>query len=140
MSLSARKLTELSKESLKARARLDQLLDFVDVVSKEAENLEGDVAPAGDKIKGLTDAMSEHIETIKDIVETQLNKIPIDPEETKDAAKKLTLYHGAVHQVISWAETQKSNHKEGSYWYRYWVDVMENVMKEQAEKGTLEKT
>lgn len=139
MALSVKELTDLSNETVRARARLDQLLDFVDVVSKDAEELEGDINPASEKIKELTEAMRKPVQDISDVIETQLNKIPIDREETKEAATKLMLYHGSAHQVLAWAETQKSNHKEGSYWFRYWVDILENVMQQQAESGKLEK-
>jgi len=139
MSLDAKGLTDLSKETDKARHRLDQILDFVDLINKDAENLEGDVTPAGDRIKELSTELGKHIEEIKAQVQTQLNKLSIDPEQTKDAANKLILYHESLHQVIAWAETQKSNHAENSYWWRYWVGVLENVMQIAAEKGDLEK-
>ena len=139
MALDAKQLTDLSKETNKARRQLEQILDFVDLINKDAENLEGDVTPAGEKIKELSTELGENIEEIKTRVETQLNKLPVDPEQTKDAANKLILYHESIHQVIAWAETQKSNHTENSYWWRYWVGVLENVMQIAAEKGELEK-
>ena len=39
-----KELTDLSKESMKARANLDRILDFVDLINKRAEEIEGDVA------------------------------------------------------------------------------------------------
>ena len=139
MALDAKQLTDLSKETNKARHHLDAILDFVDLINKDAENLDGDVTPAGDKIKDLSGELGQSINEIKTIVETQLNKMSIDPEQMKDAAQKLILYHESLHQVIAWAETQKSNHAENSYWWRYWVGVLENVMQIAAEKGDLEK-
>ena len=133
MGLSAKELTELSKHTSKARRNLDNLLDFIDLMNKEADKLEKDISPAGDHIKQLSDEMSKHVEEIRDIIDTQLDKIPIDPEELKKAASNLDLYHGNVHQVIAWANTQKSNYKEGSYWWRYWVGILENVMQQEAE-------
>ena len=133
MGLNANELTELSKHAAKARRNLDNLLDFVDLMNKEAENLEGDISPAGEQIKKLSGEMEKYVEEIRDIVEAQLNKIPLDPEEIKKAASNLDLYHGNVHQVIAWAHSQKSNYKEGSYWWRYWVGILEAVMQNEAE-------
>ena len=134
MAIDARQLTDLSKEGMKARGNLDKILDFVDLINNRAEDLEGDVAAPGDEIKKLADEMGVFIESIKDQIDTQLNKIPIDPEVTKEAAEKLLLYHGDIHQVIAWADTQKSAHKENSYWWRYWVSVLENVMQMEVAK------
>jgi hypothetical protein len=77
--------------------------------------------------------MGKSIEEISVQVETELNKIPIDLEATKDAASKLGLYHGTVHQVISYADTEKSKYKENSYWWRYWVSILDNVMLQEIE-------
>ncbi len=139
MALDAKQLTDLSKEGMKARSNLDRILDFVDLINKNAEELEGDVKLAGEGIKELEDKMGVHIEEIKNTVDTQLNKIPIDPEETKEAAEKLLLYHGNIHQVISWADTQKSGHKENSYWWRYWVGVLDNAMQMEVAKQAEDK-
>jgi len=129
-------LTDLSKESLKARANLDRILDFVDLINKKAEEIEGDVAGPGDGIKELSDKMGEYIDLIKKHVEAQLDKIPVDPEETKEAAEKLLLFHGSLPQVIAWADTQKNGHKQNSYWWRYWVSVLENALQLEIAKGS----
>lgn len=134
MAIDARELTELSKEGMKARSNLDKILDFVDLVNNKAEELEGEVAAPGNEIKKLADEMGVFIQSIKDRIDAQLDKIPIDPEATKEAAEKLLLYHGDIHQVIAWADTQKSAHKENSYWWRYWVSVLENVMQMEVAK------
>lgn len=133
MGLNAKELTELSKHTAKARRNLDNLLDFVDLMNNEAEKLEGDITPAGEQIKELSNQMSKHVDEIRDLIDTQLDKIPLDPEEIKEAAGKLDLYHGNIHQVISHADTQKSNYKEGSYWWRYWVGILDNVMQREME-------
>ena len=133
MGLTAKELTELSNQVMRARRNLDNILDFVDLINNEADKLEGDVRPAGERIKEVSDKMGKSIEEISIQVGTQLNKIPIDPEETKDAASKLGLYHGTVHQVISYADTEKSKHKENSYWWRYWASILENVMQQEIE-------
>ena len=133
MGLTAKELTELSKQTAKARHNLDNLLDFVDLMNKDAEQLEGDVGPAGENIKKLSDEMAKHVKEIQELIDTELDKIPLDPEEIKQAAEKLNLYHGNIHQVIAWANTQKSNYKENSYWWRYWVGILDNVMKIEIE-------
>jgi hypothetical protein len=134
MALNAKELTDLSKESMKARLNVDRILDFVDVINKNAEELEGDPVQASGAIKELADKIGPYIEEIKDQIETQLDKLQVDPEEAKDAAEKLLLYHGTIHQVISWADVQKNAHKQNSYWWRYWVDVLENVMQLETAK------
>ncbi len=134
MALNAKELTDLSKESMKARLNADKILDFVDVINKNSEELEGDTVQASEAIKELADKIGPYIEEIKNQIETQLDKIEVDPEEAKDAAEKLLLYHGTIHQVISWADVQKNAHKPNSYWWRYWVDVLENVMQLEVAK------
>jgi hypothetical protein len=134
MALNAKELTDLSKESMKARLNVDRILDFVDVINKNAEELEGDPVQASGAIKELADKIGPYVEEIKNQIETQLDKLQVDPEEAKDAAEKLLLYHGTIHQVISWADVQKNAHKQNSYWWRYWVDVLENVMQLETAK------
>ena len=134
MALNAKELTDLSKETTKASLNLDKILDFVDVINKNAEEIEGDTGKATGAISDFASRIAPHINELKDLIEEQLNKIEIDPEETKDAAEKLLLYHGNIHQVISWADVQKSAHKPNSYWWRYWVDVLENVMQLEVAK------
>ena len=134
MALNAKELTDLSKESMKARLNVDRILDFVDVINKNAEELEGDPVQASEAVKELADKIGPYIEEIKNQVETQLDKLQVDPEEAKGAAEKLFLYHGTIHQVISWADVQKNAHKQNSYWWRYWVDVLENVMQLETAK------
>ncbi|HML93921.1 MAG TPA: hypothetical protein PKC29_00650 [Thermodesulfobacteriota bacterium] len=131
-----KELTDLSKESMKARANLDRILDFVDLINKRAEEIEGDVVTPGDGIKELSDKMGEYIDQIKSSVDGELDKIPVDPEETKEAAEKLLLFHGSLPQVIAWADTQKSGHKQNSYWWRYWVSVLENALQLEIAKGS----
>lgn len=133
MGLNAKELTELSQHTTKARRNLDNLLDFVDLMNKEAERLEGDVGPSGEQIKELSGQMTKHVEEIRTLIDTELDKIPLDPEEIKQAAEKLDLYHGNIHQVIAWANNQKSNYKENSYWWRYWVGILDCVMQQEME-------
>ena len=134
MALNAKELTDLSKESMKARMNLDKILDFVDLINKSSEELEGDTVQGSEAIKELSDKIGPYIDEIKNQIETQLDKIQVDPEEARDAAEKLLLYHGTIHQVISWADVQKNAHKKDSYWWRYWVDVLENVMQLETAK------
>jgi len=108
MGLSVKELTDLSEQTAKARRNLDNLLDFVDLMNNDANKLEGDVTPAGEHIKKLSNDMTQYVEEIK-------------------------IYHGNIHQIISMAGTQKSKHKENSYWWRYWVSVLDNVMQLEIE-------
>lgn len=134
MALNAKELTDLSKETTKASLNLDRLLDFVDVINKNAEEIEGDTSKATGAISELSTKIAPYIIEIKDRIEDQLNKLEVDPEETKEAAEKLLLYHGNIHQVISWADVQKNAHRKDSYWWRYWVGVLENVMQLEVAK------
>jgi len=134
MALNAKELTDLSKETTKASLNLDKLLDFVDVINKNAEEIEGDTSKATGAISELSTKIAPYIIEIKDRIEDQLNKLEVDPEETKEAAEKLLLYHGNIHQVISWADVQKNAHRKDSYWWRYWVGVLENVMQLEVAK------
>ncbi len=139
MALDVKQLTDLSKESIKARGYLDRILDYIDLVQKQAGDIGADFGPAGDQVRELSDKIGKNIEDIKEQVETELNKIEVDPDATKDAAEKLMLYHGTIHQVISWADTQKSNYPPESYWWRYWTSVLENVMLIEGAKEELMK-
>lgn len=134
MALTAKELTDLSKETTKASLNLDKILDFVDVINKNSEEIEGDTSKATGAISELSSKIAPYINDIRNLIEEQLNKIEIDPEETKDAAQKLLLYHVNIHQVISWADVQKNAHKKDSYWWRYWVGVLENVMQLEVAK------
>ncbi len=134
MGLSVKELTNLTKETTKARHSADNLLDFADLINNDIESLgEGLVADI-EKIKELADQAGKHVDNIRNLIEDELNKIPTDEEEVKDAANRLLLYHGDIHQVISWADTQKSNHRENSYWWRYWTGVLEQIMQIEVEK------
>lgn len=130
MALDAKNLTDLSKETIKARENLDKVLDFVDVINGQIEHLPDDVNPSIDKIKSLSDEIRKHVEDIKGHIHTVLDKIPVDKDEVKQVANNLLLYQGDVTQVMVWAETQKRNHKEGSYWWRYWDGVYTVIKKE----------
>ena len=134
MALNAKELTDLSKETTKASLNLDKILDFVDVINNNSEEIEGDTSKATGAISELSAKIAPYINDIRNLIEEQLNKIEIDPEETKDAAQKLLLYHVNIHQVISWADVQKNAHKKDSYWWRYWVGVLENVMQLEVAK------
>ena len=45
----------------------------------------------------------------------------------------MNLYHGDIHQVLAWADGQKSNYKEDSYWWRYWVGIIDCVMQKEMD-------
>jgi hypothetical protein len=89
MALNAKELTDLSKESMKARLNVDRILDFVDVINKNAEELEGDPVQASGAIKELADKIGPYIVEIKDQIETQLNG-SVDRKRLKTPQKLLS--------------------------------------------------
>lgn len=127
MSLTVKDLTHLQKEIRKASSTVDKMLDFVDLMDSAADRLEGDVKSPGSNIKSKAESINESINEIKEIVDTQLDKFPVDQDEIKSAANKLLLYQGDKQQVFIWAEQQKANHKKNSYWWKYWQGISEEV-------------
>lgn len=129
MSLTVKDLTHLQKEIKKARDTVDRMLDFVDLMNSASDRIEGDVEPPSSNIREKAESIGDSIGEIKVMVDNQLDKFPIDEEEIKSAANKLLLYQGDAGQVIIWAEQQKANHKEGSYWWKYWQGICEEMHK-----------
>ncbi len=127
MSLTVKDLTHLQKEIKKASATVDKMLDFVDLMNSASDRIEGDVQTPSSNIRGKAESIEKSIGEIKEIVDNQLDKFPVDQEEIKSAANKLLLYHGDKSQVIIWAEQQKANHNEGSYWWKYWQGICEEI-------------
>ncbi len=130
MAITAQELTKLLMETKKARESLDKVLDYVDLINNHLDDLPADVKTSGSGIRDHASEIDKHIQEIRHHINTVLNKIPIDTDEVKDAAKKLLLYQGDIFQIINWAETQKKGHEENSYWWRYWQAVYD-ILKEQ---------
>ena len=133
MPLTAKQLTDLVTEAIKAKQNLEKVLDFVDLMNNHLEEFPDEVRVSGEKIKQVAPDIEKGIKTIKSHIDAQLNKLPVDIDQAKDAAKKLMLYQGDVFQVINWAELQKRNYEENSYWWRYWQAV-DDHLRDQVEK------
>jgi hypothetical protein len=133
MPLTAKQLTDLVTETIKAKQNLEKVLDFVDLMNNHLEEFPDEVRTSGEKIKEVAPDIETSIKTIKFHIDNELNKLPVDIDQAKDAAKKLMLYQGDIFQVINWAELQKRNYEENSYWWRYWQAVDEHL-REQVEK------
>lgn len=127
MSLTVKDLTHLQKEIKKAQDTVNRMLDFVDLMNSASENIEGDVNPPSQNIKQNAENIDESIAEIKQMVDKQLDKFPVDQDEVKNAAQKLLLYQGNVEQVLIWAQQQQANHNEGSYWWKYWQGVYDEM-------------
>jgi len=129
MAPTAKELNKLLNETKKATDSLYKVLDYVDLINNHLDNLPADVKTWGSGIRDHASEIEKYIEEIKNQLNAILNTIPIDPAEVKDAADKLLLYQGDISQVINWAEAQKRNHKENSYWWCYWQAIT-NIVKE----------
>ena len=116
MPLSAKQLTDLVTETIKAKQNLEKVLDFVDLMNKHLEEFPDEVRASGERIKEVAPDIEKSIKTMKFHIDEELNKLPVDIDQAKDAAKKLMLYQGDIFQVINWAEMQKKNYEENSYW------------------------
>jgi len=127
MSLTVKDLTHLQKEVQKARNIVDKMLDFVDLMNSASDKIDGEIEPPTKNIKQNAELIAGSVNEIKDLIDTQLNKIPVDQEEVKSAAHKLLLYQGSKEQVLIWAQQQKGNHKPESYWWKYWQGIYEEI-------------
>lgn len=132
MAITAQELTKLLTETKKAIDALDKVLDYVDVINNNLDDLPADVKTSGDGIKRQASEIGKYIEEIRHHINSELDKIPLDEDQVKEAANKLLLYQGDISQVIHWAEGQKRNHRENSYWWRYWQAVSDII---EAQKG-----
>lgn len=133
MAFTAKELTGYLKELKKTQESLDQMLDFVSLVEKEDEKFSADLTVPAGKIKDTQDTIMESIKEFNNIFNSELDKIPLDEHEIKDAAEKLYLYHGEDMQVLIWAEQQKVNFEQDSYWWKYWTGIIEVVNKKVEE-------
>ena len=133
MPLTAKQLSDLVTETIRAKQNLAKVLDFVDLMKNHFEEFPDEVRVSGEKIKEVAPDIEKSIKTMKSYIDKELNKLPVDIDQAKDAAKKLMLYQGDLFQVINWAELQKKNYEENSYWWRYWQAV-DDHLREQVEK------
>jgi len=136
MPLTAKELTDLVTETIKARKSVDKVLDFVDLMNNHLDEFSEEVMESGKRIKEITPEIESLIERIKFHINNDLNQMPVDVDNARDSASKLILYHGDIIHVIHWAETQKSNYEVNSYWWRYWEEINKHI-REQFERGAV---
>ncbi len=127
MAPNARDYSKLLDEMNKSRKAADFLLDFVDLINSNSDMISGDTKSATDKITEAAQSIQTNIETLTTVVNEDLNKIPLDELEIKDAGKKLLLYQDKQH-VILHSQQQMANHQKGSYWYNYWEGILNYIL------------
>jgi hypothetical protein len=127
MAPTAKEFNKLLNETKKANDSLYKVLDFVDLINNNLEYLSPDVVTWGNEIRAHASEIEKYIEEVKGQVNAVLDTIPVDPAEVKDAAEKLLLYQGDATHVLFYSDGQKRNHKENSYWWRYWQAVHDIV-------------
>ena len=135
MAFTAKELTKHLKELKKTQESLDQILDFSDLIIKEDEKFDADLKTPADRIKDTSDAITQSIKEFNDIFNEELDKLPLDDDEVREAAEKLLLSHGEKMQVLIWGEQQKVNFKEGSYWWNYWTGIIEYIHEKEGKKS-----
>lgn len=134
MGLTARELTNLIGETNKVRKALDRILDYVDLINKNSESLPDGTRESLEDVDGNVSSIGAKVDGIKDVLNSELNKIPVAPDEVKAAADNLLLYHGKTDEVMNWALTQLRGHEENSYWWKYWKGVCDAVVEKQAQE------
>jgi len=127
MAPNARDYSKLLDEMNKSRKAADFLLDFVDLINSNSDMISGDTKSATVKITEAAQSIQTNIETLTTVVNEDLNKIPLDELEIKDAGKKLLLYQDKQH-VILHSQQQMANHQKGSYWYNYWEGILNYIL------------
>ena len=135
MPITAKELTDLVTETIKAKQSVEKILDYVDLMNNHLDVFPNELENSGARIKEIAPEIVKNIEKMRKQINAKLNKLPVDIDQAKDAANKLMLYHGDAYQVINWSETQKKNHEENSYWWRYW-QIINETLREQLEKNT----
>ena len=126
----ARDYTKLLEEVKKAKRSSDHLLDFSDLIKGNADLISGDTSKSSESIMEACNKIHSSVDEISSAIYEDLNKIEVDEDEIKDAGEKLLLYQNRE-QALIWAEQQKANHPENSYWWKYW-QAIHNYMIEKA--------
>lgn len=127
MSLDAKEYTRMLDELKKGRKAADFLLDFADLIKANGDLISGDTQSSIDKIMEAANSVHSSIEQLTTSVNDDLNKIPLDENEIKDAGKKMLLYQDRQHVIIH-CQQQMANNQKGSYWYNYWEGVLNDVL------------
>lgn len=123
----AKDYSKLLDEIKKSRKAADFLLDFVDLINANSDIISGDIKAPTDMITEAAQSIHSSIKTITTVVNEDLNKIPLDKNEIKDAAKKLLLYQDKQHVLIH-TQQQMANYQEGSYWFNYWKGIQDQLL------------
>lgn len=127
MALGAKGITKIIIETNKARDTADKLRDFADLMKKQSPDLEGDVTSQCERISETMDVALGEIAVIKETLQAQLDAIPVDANEVKEAAEKLLLFQNKPEHALLYAQQQLGNHRENSHWWLYWNGIIEAV-------------
>lgn len=127
MALTARAITKIIIETNKARDTADKLRDFADLMTKQSKDIEGEVKPQCKRISDGMEVVLGEISAIRETLQAQLDDIPVDEKEIKDAADKLLLYQNKPEHALLYAQQQLGNHKENSHWWLYWNGIINAV-------------
>jgi hypothetical protein len=127
MAPNAQDYTKLLDEFKKSRNAADFLLDFVDLIKANSDFISGDTKSNAEKIANAAESIHSSVEELTTAVNEDLNKIPIDELELKDAGQKLLLYQDKQHAILH-CQHQMANHQKGSYWYKYWEFILNDIL------------
>lgn len=127
MSLDAKEYTRMLDELKKGRKAADFLLDFADLIKANSDLISGNTESSIEKITEAAQSVHSSIEQLTTSVNEDLNKVPIDENEIKDAGRKMLLYQDKQHVIIH-CQQQMANNQKGSYWYNYWEFILNDVL------------
>ena len=128
MALTAKAITKIIIETNKARDTADKLRDFAELMTKQSNDIKGEVKPQCKRISDGREVVLGEINAIRETLQTQLDEIPVDEKEVKDAAEKLLLYQNKPEHALLYAQQQLGNHKENSHWWLYWNGIINAVI------------
>lgn len=120
-------ITKLLNETKRADKAAFFLMDFVDFLNNYTDELDPKAAAAGKSIKKTAEAAVKKIKTISEHVNEALNKIEVDAEECQKGADNLLLYFNTLEEAIAHVNNQKQGYDEGTYWWRYWETIQQDL-------------
>jgi predicted DNA-binding protein len=129
----ANEFTKLLLETNKAVQATHIILDYVDLVNSQKGDLAPEAGASAERLRELADDVGKQIEILRYYINEALNRIVIEPEDCKAAANNLILYHHTLEDAIAHAERQMQGYQEGSYWWRFWSGVLENLLEKKKE-------
>jgi len=127
MAPNAQDYTKLLDVFKKSRNAADFLLDFVDLIKANSDFISGDTKSNAEIIAKAAESIHSSVEELTTAVNDDLNKIPIDELELKDAGKKLLLYQDKQHAIMH-CQQQMANYQKDSYWYKYWEFILNDLL------------